>query len=138
MAMYLCQVDEGRMITSVYKKDGLVVKRKRVFVPERLRSLREKTPYNQSEFAALVGIKQNQYTRYENGASEPMPHLVVAFAHALNTSTDYLLGFTDDPHPPSLRDGSLTTRQKKFLRLLDETLELEDDISIDTDATDTG
>lgn len=63
---------------------------------DRLKSIRKERGLSQIELGDRVGIKQNQYSRYENGTT-PDPELLVKFAVALECTTDYLLGHTDTP-----------------------------------------
>nr|WP_122013615.1 helix-turn-helix transcriptional regulator [Maliibacterium massiliense] len=70
---------------------------------ERLRDMREDAQATQEEIAALLHIRQNVYSRYETGyRTLPIEYLIV-LADYYNTSTDYLLGRTDDPTPPKGR-----------------------------------
>ena len=63
----------------------------------RIRDLREDHDRPQSQRAAVLGISQTMYARYERGANElPIRHLIV-LADYYGVSTDYLLGRTDNP-----------------------------------------
>lgn len=63
----------------------------------RIRDLREDHDRTQSQIAAVLGISQTMYARYERGANElPIRHLIV-LADYYGVSTDYLLGRTDNP-----------------------------------------
>ena len=73
-------------------------------IAARLRERRKVLKLNQEELAALLNITQSQISRYERGENEPSGEQLVALAHILNTSTDYLLGMTDDPNPPQSTD----------------------------------
>lgn len=66
---------------------------------ERLRYLRIKKGYSQETLADMVNIGNKQIWRYENQETEPDGITVARIAKALDTSTDYLLGLTDDPSP---------------------------------------
>ena len=50
----------------------------------------------QQEIAPLLGIKQNTYSDWETGKSEPNLENVVKLAKLFKTTTDFLLGVTDD------------------------------------------
>lgn len=71
----------------------------------RLRDIREDHDLLQREIAKLLGIRQTVYSRYERGHQPiPLVHLL-ALADFYKTSTDYLLGRTDNPKPyPKPRD----------------------------------
>ena len=63
----------------------------------RMRDLREDHDLTQSQLAELLGMHQTQYSLYERGAREiPVP-VLIRLAKLYKTSTDYLLGLTDDP-----------------------------------------
>ena len=63
----------------------------------RLRDLREDRDLKQTDVAALLGIRQTVYSRYERGCQNlPLEHLL-ALADYYGVSTDYILGRTDNP-----------------------------------------
>ena len=62
----------------------------------RLKDLREDNDLVQKEVAAVLGIDQRVYSNYETGKREIPTHLVIKLAHFYNTSTDYILGLTND------------------------------------------
>ena len=63
----------------------------------RLRDLREDRDLKQTDVAALLGIRQTVYSRYERGSQNlPLEHLL-ALADYYGVSTDYILGRTNDP-----------------------------------------
>lgn len=73
--------------------------------------------YSQEELAALIGTSQKMISRYETGM-EPGASKVRALAQALNTSTDYLLGLTDNPDRPLRNSGDLSTDEIEIVRVL--------------------
>ncbi len=64
----------------------------------RLRDLREDNDIKQRELAEHLNIKQNTYSQYENGKREIPIGLLWKLADFYNTSVDYLIGRTDNPH----------------------------------------
>lgn len=68
---------------------------------ERLRKCR-KGRLNQEELASLIGVHINTISRWENGSRSPDTEMLQKLAQALNTTTGYLLGETDDPARPDL------------------------------------
>ena len=74
----------------------------------RIRELREDHDLTQRQLAACLGITQPQYFRYEQGYRDLPTDLLIALADIYDTSTDYLLGRTDDPAPPRSRAASTT------------------------------
>lgn len=67
----------------------------------RLKDLREDRDLVQKEVAAYLGIDQRVYSNYETGKREIPTKFVVALANFYETSTDYILGRTDNPEPYS-------------------------------------
>ena len=65
----------------------------------RLRDLREDQELKQKEVAAVLGIDQRVYSNYETGKREIPTRLAIRLAELYNTSTDYILGLTDNPAP---------------------------------------
>ena len=66
----------------------------------RIKDLREDKNLTQQQVSDLLGIQQTVYSRYERGAQDiPVRHLLV-LADYYRTSTDYLLGRTNNPAPP--------------------------------------
>lgn len=62
---------------------------------QRLRDLREDKSKSQSQIAELLGMKQQQYARYEIGDQEIPLHHLITLARYYNASLDYLAGLTD-------------------------------------------
>ena len=68
-------------------------------IGHRLRVLREKTKLSQAKFVAAVGgVKQSAYARYELGEILPPYTVLIKFADYHDVSTDYILGRTENPH----------------------------------------
>lgn len=65
----------------------------------RLRDLREDHDMVQKEVAAFLGIDQRVYSNYETGKREIPTRFVISLARLYNTSTDYILGMTNETRP---------------------------------------
>ena len=65
----------------------------------RIRDLREDNDLTQKEIADYLHIKQNTYSQYENGQRQIPIDALIALARYYKTSTDYILGLTDEPKP---------------------------------------
>ncbi|MBQ7929863.1 MAG: helix-turn-helix transcriptional regulator [Clostridia bacterium] len=65
----------------------------------RLRDLREDHDLNQQQIADFLGIHQTQYSRYERGSYDIPTDFLIRLADLYKTSTDYILGRTDNPKP---------------------------------------
>ena len=68
---------------------------------KRVYDLREDHDLTQKAIAEYLSIHPNVYRRYEKEVREFPLEIVVKLADYYQVSTDYLLGRTDDPTPPS-------------------------------------
>nr|WP_295582230.1 helix-turn-helix transcriptional regulator [uncultured Oscillibacter sp.] len=68
----------------------------------RIRDLREDSERKQREIAELLGMSQTGYSKYETGENDIPVGILIKLADLYQTSTDYLLGRTDqrEPYPP--------------------------------------
>ena len=74
----------------------------------RIRALREFADWSQGQLAYKAGTTSAQVSRLENNERPGAQAILLArLADALNTTTDYLVGRTDDPAP-------LNTNNQKF------------------------
>lgn len=64
---------------------------------KRLRDLREDHDMTQRQLAAILGLTQPQYFRYEQGYRDLPTDILIRLANLYNTSTDYILGLTNHP-----------------------------------------
>ena len=71
----------------------------------RLKELREDRDIRQNTIAKYLHVRQNTYSQYENGQRQLPLNQLIQLAHFYQTSTDYILGLTDEftPYPPSRR-----------------------------------
>ena len=72
----------------------------RKIIGRRLKECREKTKLTQAQVAEKIGIERVSVSNYEIGRVSPPWDVLIKFADLFNTSTDYLLGNTDDPDKP--------------------------------------
>lgn len=77
---------------------------------ERLKRVR-KGRYNQEELASLIGVHTNTISRWENGSRSPDAGTLQKLAQALDTTTAYLLGETDDPARPDAPQATSKARK---------------------------
>ena len=66
----------------------------------RLRDLREDRDLLQRDLARELNCSQVCYSNYELGKRDVPTQVLIRLADFYGTSTDYLLGRTDDPRPP--------------------------------------
>ena len=69
----------------------------------RIKELREDNDKKQIEIASLLGIQQNSYSQIENEKNTIQIDHLIKLATFYHTSTDYILGLTDEikPYPKS-------------------------------------
>lgn len=65
----------------------------------RIRDLREDNNLTQEDIAKYLHIKQNTYSQYENEQRQLPIACLIALAKLYKTSTDYILGLTDNKDP---------------------------------------
>lgn len=82
---------------------------------ENLRKIREKRHKNQLNVALAVGVTQESISMYESGVSLPKANVLIKLAQHLQTSTDYLLGLTDDDTPIKYMNKNLSNKEKELL-----------------------
>ena len=67
----------------------------------RIYDLREDRDIKQKAVAEYLGMNPTVYRRYEKGTRTIPVEAVIKLADYYKVSTDYLLGRTDDPTPPT-------------------------------------
>ena len=65
----------------------------------RIQDLREDADLRQVDVANAIGITQRKYSYIETGVQQLTDEILILLAGFYETSTDYLLGLTDDPKP---------------------------------------
>ena len=70
-------------------------------IGERIVYLREQQGISQKELAKQLGITAASLSRYENNIYDPKGNIIINLSKILNTSSDYLLGMTQDYRPIS-------------------------------------
>ncbi|MEL6151417.1 MAG: helix-turn-helix transcriptional regulator [Chloroflexota bacterium] len=85
---------------------------------ERFIALRKELNMTQYDLAAAMDIAQNQVSRYETGESNPKLDTLIQFADFFHTSTDYLLGRSDERHPEGTAAPDLTPLEVQVLALV--------------------
>ena len=67
-----------------------------ILMYQRIRDLREDTDLKQRELAEYLNCSQVCYSRYELGERDSPTDVLIKLAKFYNTTTDYLLGLTDE------------------------------------------
>ncbi|MBO4838350.1 MAG: helix-turn-helix transcriptional regulator [Lachnospiraceae bacterium] len=77
-------------------------------ISERLTCLRKDTGKTQNEVADELHIARSTYSSYETGRRTPQADALVSLARYFGTTSDYLLGLSDEPRPaPPLDEKGL-------------------------------
>lgn len=66
---------------------------------ERIKELRKKRGFTQDQVAEMLNMKRANFSSYETGRTIPPSNTLGDLANILNTTTEYLLGHTDNPIP---------------------------------------
>lgn len=66
-----------------------------------IKKIRLKRKITQVDLARQINVKQETISAYESNKAQPSCEVLVKIAEYLNTSTDYLLGRTEDDSPLS-------------------------------------
>ncbi len=87
---------------------------------DRIIQLRKEMGVSQTRLADILGATPNQISKYENGHTNPPVETLSQLAEVFNTTTDYLLGRSDVPHPGAEPDAhpSLSPAEADMLRLM--------------------
>ena len=63
---------------------------------KRIRDLREDNDKTQKEISTYLMCDQSLYSKYERGVREVPIYVIIKLSQLYNTSTDYILGLTDN------------------------------------------
>ena len=80
-------------------------------IQEILLEMRESRDMKQVAIAEMLGISQQQYSRYETGESDIPPRVISMLADYYGVSTDYLLGRKEWTHGVPGMDRKVTAEQ---------------------------
>lgn len=67
-----------------------------MYYTERLKELREYNDLTQEQVAQAIGIKREQYRRYETGINEIKASYIIKFAKFYEVTSDYILGLSNE------------------------------------------
>jgi len=62
---------------------------------ERMKSIRKSKKITQKQLAQKVDVYQSRIARWESGVNEPSIEMLKKLAEALDTSIDYLVGYSN-------------------------------------------
>ncbi|MGL5327927.1 MAG: helix-turn-helix domain-containing protein [Peptostreptococcaceae bacterium] len=84
-------------------------------IAQRISRARRYLNLNQKELAQRANITEASLSRYENGIREPKSAVLTRLAEALEVSTDYLLGLTDDR---TYDNSDISNKSEKDIELI--------------------
>lgn len=85
---------------------------------DRLKSRRKDLHLSQDQLGEKIGKDQKQIWQYETGRTVPSADVIAELAHALQTTTDYLLGLTEYSDRPLRGVGDLSKLERETIGLL--------------------
>ncbi len=66
---------------------------------ERIRNLREDKDLTQKQIGEILHMSQTGYNQYETGKNDIPTKVLIELSKFYNTSTDYILGLTNETKP---------------------------------------
>ena len=66
---------------------------------DRIKNLREDKDLTQKEVGRILNMSQTGYNQYETGKNDIPTRVLIELAKFYNTSTDYILGLTNEIKP---------------------------------------
>ena len=66
---------------------------------DRIKNLREDKDLTQKEVGRILNMSQTGYNQYEIGRNDIPTKVIIDLANFYNTSTDYILGLTNEIKP---------------------------------------
>ena len=85
-------------------------------IGDRLRTLRESKGMTQDDLAEVTGMNRVTIAKYETGKIEPKSKSLSKLAAALDVSTDFLIGQSDEQHEPDhVESGAPKTPEARLI-----------------------
>ena len=87
----------------------------------RIKELRNQKRIKQTELAKILSVAPSTLSYWERGEYEPSNETIIKLASFFETTTDYLLGNTDDPSLPGNKKYNKNDKlNKNQIKLLNE------------------
>lgn len=87
-------------------------------IGERIRQRRVDLNITQEDLADAIKADQKRIWSYETGRSQPSAMVIIDLASALDTTTDWLLGVTDNPERPLRNEADLSRFEREIIDIL--------------------
>ena len=91
-----------------------------------LRILRKQKGFTCERIGKIVGVDKSTMSKYERGEVQPSQEVLKRLAEVLKTTTDFLLGLTNNPNPsplPLLKEWLLAFDKEEFQDLSKDELD---------------
>lgn len=85
---------------------------------ERLEKLLKERNMTQERFAELLGVNPAMISYYKTGKRKPSVEMLVKMAQILGVTISYLIGETNDPSPPKLKNEAIPVQPKPPVKLV--------------------
>lgn len=85
---------------------------------ERLRELRKRHNFTQSDAAEHTGLERKSIIRYEAAQNVPNGKALVKLAEVYGTTVDYILGRTEHPKYPAANESVLPSQEIELIQLI--------------------
>lgn len=86
------------------------------YITRRIKERRKALKLNQGDLAELSGLSQAQISRYETGENEPTADALVRLATVLQTTSDYLIGLSNQ-YSPTPDESNLNENERALIEI---------------------
>ena len=93
-------------------------------VQDRLKLLRDEKDMKQKDVADALFLSRNTIAAYESGRSVPSVEVIMKYADYFNTTTDYILGRTDERHMVVTKAKDITITHEPATHITEAAIEL--------------
>ena len=83
----------------------------------KIKQLREEKKMKQSELCIILNTTQATLSNWERGVHDPDIESLKKMVEVFHTTTDYILGITDNPHPQKIESTSEDLLSYKISKL---------------------
>ena len=84
----------------------------------RIREIRKEKGLSQLELAKKLNVNQTAVSQWERGTTLPSASVLLKLSSILDTSSDYLLGISNDPRSLIYEDQESWMKLKKIFQFL--------------------
>ncbi|PZL72168.1 XRE family transcriptional regulator [Enterococcus plantarum] len=103
---------------------------------ERLLKMRKNAELTQEELAKRINVSKQSVGSWERGRTEPSIETITELANVLNTTTDYLLGRTNQPTQNNIDSTNIGNNITSHFRLNTSDMNIDDIEELEEELTD--